>query len=243
MAGVEMTADVIKKPLMVYQTDAVPDVSQPEPDAVPAAQPELDEEPPPPPQLLELEEVCPAPTEEIPEGTEHLVQEPDDEPSPDAEEEAERELLDAELGEACHDTVLWLTSQVTLRESARDPSAHPPAMPRTSLSTVQALWTRLRSVGGMTVPTESFLELCRELETCFCAYHAMHPDELSRERGVIRNATRMMAEKYSRGVQCDKILKVFVRVRTFIRLRTVNSTRRAETLAKRKVRKLRHHAQ
>ncbi|KAF0305454.1 hypothetical protein FJT64_022914 [Amphibalanus amphitrite] len=185
-------ASEMKRPRPVYQTDAVPDVSQPEPDAVPAAQPELDEEPPPPPQLLELEEVCPAPTEEIPEGTEHLVQEPDDEPSPDAEEEAERELLDAELGEACHDT--------------GEPE--------------QALWTRLRSVGGMTVPTESFLELCRELETCFCAYHAMHPDELSRERGVIRNATRMMAEKYSRGVQCDKILKVFVRVRTFIRLRT-----------------------
>ncbi|KAF0306299.1 Transposable element P transposase [Amphibalanus amphitrite] len=269
------------------ETDAVPDVSQPEPDAVPAAQPELDEEPPPPPQLLELEEVCPAPTEEIPEGTEHLVQEPDDEPSPDAEEEAERELLDAELGEACHDTgepeqemepreqtselVSLLAEAGSVHipgqpSGARDcetgvlasdsalahvagyvarkrprslgaPSAHAEDVP------VQALWTRLRSVGGMTVPTESFLELCRELETCFCAYHAMHPDGLSRERGVIRNATRMMVEKYSRSVPCDKILKVFVRVRTFIRLRTVNSTRRAETLAKRKVRKLRHHAQ
>ena len=62
-----------------------------------------DEELSPPLQLLELEAVCPSPTEEIPEGTEHLVQEPEHEPSPDTGEEAERELLDAELGEACHD--------------------------------------------------------------------------------------------------------------------------------------------
>ena len=268
------------------ETDARPDDSQPEPDAAPAAQPELDEELSPPPQLLELEEIFPAPTaEEIPEGTEHLVQEPDDEPLPDTEEEAEQELMDAELREACHDvskkelepceqselvsllaeadaglhvpgqpsgardcetgvlasdSALAHVAGYVARKRPRSlgsPSAHAEDVP------VQALWTRLRSVGGMTVPTESFLELCRELETCFCAYHAMHPDGLSRERGVIRNVTRMMVEKHSRGVHSDKVMKTFVRVRTFIRLRTVNSTRRAETLAKRKVRKLRHHAQ
>ena len=70
-----------------------------EPDAAPdVPQPETDEEPPPQ-QLLELEEVCPAPTEEIPEGTKHMVPE-EDEPPVDAEEEAERELLVSMLAEA-----------------------------------------------------------------------------------------------------------------------------------------------
>ena len=69
-----------------------------EPDAAPdVPQPETDEEPPPQ-QLLELE-VCPAPTEEIPEDTEHMVPE-EDEPPVDAEEEAERELLVSMLAEA-----------------------------------------------------------------------------------------------------------------------------------------------
>ncbi|KAF0292122.1 Transposable element P transposase [Amphibalanus amphitrite] len=55
----------------------------------PESEPGSDDNTSPPPQLVELEQLCPEPAEEVPEGTEELHPEPE-EPGPDAEEEAEQ---------------------------------------------------------------------------------------------------------------------------------------------------------
>ena len=110
---------------------------------------------------------------------------------------------------------------------------------------VQTLWTRLRSeTGGLTVPSQPCLDLFKRLEAVFCSYHALHPDGLSRERGVIDNVTKLLLTKNAGGTEeTAKFISTFVRVRTFIRLRAINAARRSESLLKRKARKLRHHAQ
>ena len=110
---------------------------------------------------------------------------------------------------------------------------------------VQALWTRLRSVCALTIPTAACLELFRQLETAFCAYHVHHPDGLSRERGVISNMATLLLSKHGDAAQSQrkKFIRTFARVRTFVRLRTLNAARRTESAHKRKVRKLRQHAQ
>lgn len=236
-------------------------------EAEPAKEPEperdADDDDGPSPQLLELEGLCPVPAEEVPEGTEHLKP-PPEEPARDSEEEAEEaeEEMAALLSEAAEmrapgepSGATDVHTGVSASESAmaylagymarkRDRSLGAPA-PYAEEVPVQALWTRLRSVCALTIPTDACLELFRQLETVFCAYHARHPDGLSRERGVIRKMSTMLLDKHGDDAQPErnKFIRTFARVRSFIRLRHLNAARREESANKRKARKLRQHAQ
>jgi hypothetical protein len=55
----------------------------------------------------------------------------------------------------------------------------------------------------------------------------------------------LLLEKHGNTAQPErkKFIRTFPRVRTFVRLRNLNAARRTESAHKRKVRKLRHHAQ
>ena len=206
------------------------------------------------PQFQELEELCPEPDEEVPEGTEKLHP-PPEEPSLDAEEEAELASLLAEAEEEHAPSEPSGSTDIFTGISASDSAmAYVAGYVGRSLGApepyaedvpVEALWTRLRSAHALNIPTATCLELFRKLDRTFCAHHAPHPDGLSRERGVISNMATLLLEKYGDTAQPErnKFIRKFARVRSFIRLRHLNAARRTETANKRKARKLRHHAQ
>ena len=100
---------------------------------------------------------------------------------------------------------------------------------------LQALWLRLRSLGGLTIPTEAFLTEFRRMEECFSVHHALEPHQLSSKSGVIADFLKVLNSKFSTVPVAAQ--KAFARVRTITRLRTVNDARRQESLEKRAAKK------
>ncbi|KAF0297948.1 Transposable element P transposase [Amphibalanus amphitrite] len=140
--------------------------------------------------------------------------------------------VDKETGVTASDSAMAHVAGYVARKqgpSLGAPSAFAEDLP------VQALWTRLRSVGGLTIPTQEFPIKFRQMDAEFCTQHAMHPDGLSRQPGVIRDTIKMLRDKHP-DLSGD-VVRTFGRVRTFIRLRNVNGERRMESLAKREKRK------
>ena len=105
---------------------------------------------------------------------------------------------------------------------------------RTEEGPIEGLWTKLRSMGGLTIPTTEFLNKFIEMNRQFCAYHDQHTDHLSREPGAIRELLKALIRRHPSLP--TKVVRRFVRTRTFIRLRTVNHKRK-EALRRREKRK------
>lgn len=106
---------------------------------------------------------------------------------------------------------------------------------------MEALWTRLISLGGLTVPTEDFYARFLQMETQFCMHHAGEPDNLSTRPGVIADFRRALVSKFP---DLDlKICSTFARVRTFIQINHINARRKAASEEKRAAKKRKHHAQ
>ena len=105
-------------------------------------------------------------------------------------------------------------------------------------ASVPATWIRALSCGSLTVPSEQWLQDCRELEVAFCAAmgrrYYPHP-------GVKRYLLEQLKMK---GVgRADSVLKKFVSTRMWIRIRLLNENRAAEVARRRALKQLRQHAQ
>ena len=100
---------------------------------------------------------------------------------------------------------------------------------------IEALWTRLRSIGGLTMPTAQFLQEFAAMNENFKDYHARHNDQLSREPGVIRRLVQALLKKHPRVP--TKVVRRFARTRTFIRLRRTNRKRKEAAQQRREKRK------
>lgn len=105
---------------------------------------------------------------------------------------------------------------------------------------VEALWTRLRSQGGLSVPTVEWLAQFRAMDAAFCRWHGHEDDGLSRSPHVIEDLVRQLAGQP--GALDIRVVRRFVRLRTFIRLSCVNRLRRNETVAARELRKRKQFA-
>ena len=213
-------------------------------------------------QLSELHRECDDEEQDpLPDDIERLVphEVPEDEAHVDDEVEAELEALleaergagpgpgqppkssgavDSQTGVSASDSAMAYVAGYVARKrgpSLGAPSAYAEEVP------VEALWTRLRSVGGLTIPTQQFFDEFRQTEAEFCAHHAMEPDGLSRRPGVITELVGILTGRHPNLTR--QVIQTFVRVRTFIRLRHVNAGRRMESLAKRTKRKQKHFAQ
>ena len=119
----------------------------------------------------------------------------------------------------------YVAGFVARHSSLGQPSA------RSSEEPIEALWTRLRSIGGLTIPTAAFLGEFAEMDRQFCSHHAAHKDQLSREPGVIRRLSRALLRRHPR--LSEKVVRRFARTRTFIRLRNINRKARAARAVKR----------
>ena len=105
-------------------------------------------------------------------------------------------------------------------------------------ASVPATWIRALSRGSLTVPSEKWLQDCRELEVAFCAAMGKRYYPHS---GVKRHLLEQLKMK---GVgRADAVLKKFVSTRMWIRIRLLNENRAAEVARRRALKQLRQHAQ
>ena len=100
---------------------------------------------------------------------------------------------------------------------------------------LDALWVRLRSEGGLTIPTKDFYDVFLKMDDCFKIHHALEPDFLSRKPMVVANFLDVLNLKFPGVPAVAK--KTFARARTFMRLRNVNGRMLAQSAEKREARK------
>ncbi|KAF0288772.1 Transposable element P transposase [Amphibalanus amphitrite] len=102
---------------------------------------------------------------------------------------------------------------------------------------VEALWTRLISQGGLSVPSAEWLARFRAMEAVFCTTHHLEPDHISRAPRVVESLVERLAAET--GSMDTRVIRRFVRLRTFIRLGHVNRELRALADELREARKVR----
>ena len=118
-----------------------------------------------------------------------------------------------------------------------DPTLGTPSALVDDAAPAQALWTRLISQGGLSVPSEEWLGRFRAMESKFCTAHHFGPDGLSRAPKVVESLVKtLVAEPGSLDV---RVVRRFVRLRTFIRMSQINKRRRVEALEQRENRQRR----
>ncbi|KAF0297805.1 Transposable element P transposase [Amphibalanus amphitrite] len=100
-----------------------------------------------------------------------------------------------------------------------------------------ARWIYLLSRGHLTVPSEQWLENFKEFEVVFCAIHRGQGmarrngtlDQLSRAPGVVKTLSDTLCLRWPR--LDERVISLYARLRTFIRLRHVAKVRRGDHLA------------
>ena len=99
-----------------------------------------------------------------------------------------------------------------------------------SMAPKEALSTHLLSAGGLTLPTENWLEQYRAMDLAFRAFHCQAPDRLSREPRVITRLTDVLCRQHP-GLN-RRVITRFVQLRTFKRMSDINRDRHNAANAK-----------
>lgn len=89
------------------------------------------------------------------------------------------------------------------------------------------------SHGGLFKPSKEWLEEARKMDQYFKSYHK---DAISSEKNVIANVSRKIQQKYSSIP--SELVSYFVRLRTFIRINTLNRNLKHEKQKKASVKRL-----
>ena len=76
------------------------------------------------------------------------------------------------------------------------------------------LWIKLRDLGGLYYPEQTYLDILKEFEVCF---YAIHGNEVSLKTNVIKDFIALLESKYS-NIERPFIVK-YSRSRLFIRIR------------------------
>ena len=72
----------------------------------------------------------------------------------------------------------------------------------------EALWTRLKSEGGLTVPTADFMTVFKPMDSAFCVHHSLEPDGLSRKPSVIRDFEAVLETSFG-AVTSPRVRRTF----------------------------------
>lgn len=149
---------------------------------------------------------------------------------------------DLETGVSAGDSAMAYVAGYVSRKRPADGDAGAASAETSEDEPLEALWTRLKSEGGLTVPTAHFMAVFRQMDSAFCVHHSLEPDGLSRGPSVIRDFEAVLEAKFG-AVTSPRVRRTFARVRTFLRLQRVNLRRRAQaqSAACRESRKRRQH--
>ena len=107
-------------------------------------------------------------------------------------------------------------------------------------SDTSSTWIESLSRGGLTVPSDSFLIACHAFEKEFNLFHNSHENHVDEGLNVTKRMTSLLMSKHPSWP--EDILKLFVKTRTFIRLKYLNNLLKA-TGAKAKLRQLKQIGQ
>ncbi|KAF0299913.1 Transposable element P transposase [Amphibalanus amphitrite] len=133
---------------------------------------------------------------------------------------------DLETGVSARDSAkVYVAGYVSRKRSAEDGAAAASSGAEQD-EPMGALWTRLKSLGGLTVPTADFMDVFDQMDAAFSVHHCMEPDGLSRRPGVVRDFEAVLESKF-RYATSPQVRRVFARVRTFIELQRLNTKHRA----------------
>lgn len=131
----------------------------------------------------------------------------------------------------------YIAGYVAYRGRQYDRSlATPTAQAMTSSPDMSMDWIKALSRGGLLVPSPEWLETMSHFEIYFVQVHGQN--NLSREPGIIQNMCASLVRKFPEVH--SEIIKIYVRTRTFIRLRWLASkdkARKAEEAQRRKAKK------
>ena len=101
-------------------------------------------------------------------------------------------------------------------------------------------WIESLSMGGLTVPNDSFLIACHAFEKEFNLFHNPHVNHVDEGVSVIKRMSSLLKSKFP--LWPEDILHLFVKSRTFIRLKYLNNMLKAIE-AKAKLRQLKQIGQ
>ena len=150
--------------------------------------------------------------------------------------------LDAETGVSAEEYGLAHAAGYVSAKCRRiDPTLGTPSALAGETAPVEALWTRLISQGGLSVPSADWLSRFRSMEVMFCASHHLDSDGISRAPRVVENLVERLAAEP--GALDARIIRRLVQLRTFICMGHINRRRRAQTQRLRECRKRRQFAQ
>lgn len=96
----------------------------------------------------------------------------------------------------------------------------------------QLSWIGVISRGGLLVPSEHWLSTMKEMEVTFSTYHG---DSFCKDKFVIKKLCFILEEKFP--AVNKKTIQIYARVRTFIRIRHLNSETKKERVKRAQIAK------
>ena len=109
-----------------------------------------------------------------------------------------------------------------------DPTLGTPSAFAHETPLAETMWTRLLSQGGLSIPSAEWMAQFRALDSAFCIHHNLEPDCLSRSPRVVESLVQSLMERYP-DLPDVRVVRRFVRLRTFLRLNSVNRILKKDT--------------
>ncbi|KAG8265711.1 hypothetical protein J6590_088802 [Homalodisca vitripennis] len=155
-----------------------------------------------------------APVEEIEKNEVDLLNEYED------RDRSETENAHSEKSWPEEEALSYVAGYVAYRARKVDPSLGKMSrdLPHEHLD--DEIWIKTLSHGKLTVPSEDWKKTIKEFENVFLKFHG-EGNYFSKQNHFIANLKSILTEKFPNV--CKQAIHVYARVRTFIRLRNVNS--------------------
>ena len=123
------------------------------------------------------------------------------------------------------DALVYLAGYLACKCKDIDPglgAVTPPADAQRGTSRPEHAWTMRLNYGGLTLPSDGWLQLVEQFELQFCLMHGA--SDIDRQPGVIRRLVEALRDKHPRVDQ--RIIKKYAVTRTHMRIREIERHRK-----------------
>lgn len=141
---------------------------------------------------------------------------------------------DAESEDVNHDAIKYIAGYLANKCRSIDKSLGVRGEKCTFSQEVTQDWIAIISKGGLTRPTEDWTQKVMQFEVLFGNFHGL---DISKCERVIQTLTSVIKSKFSEID--EKIISLYVRTRTFIRIRHLNKRRKIQAMEKYSLKKRR----
>lgn len=123
------------------------------------------------------------------------------------------------------DALVYLAGYLACKCRDIDPDpgmVAPPDDAQRGTSRPERAWTMRLNYGGLTIPSDGWLQLVEQFELQFCLMHGV--SNIDRQPGVIRRLVETLRDKHPRVDQ--RIIKKYAVTRTHMRIREIERHRK-----------------